>query len=223
MTKLLSINSDTKTVKGLSSGYLTAIMYLEPDSMTCPHHTKECIKECLINTGRMPMAKEARDNRMRLFRENRAAFNYILMKELKDFIKKADKKGLTPAIRLNGTSDIVWEAYKIEGKTVFEHFPHVQFYDYTPNSYRLKRVLPSNYHLTFSLKDNNLDKAIEVIQNGAFNVAVIFRNELPKQWEGIEVIDGDKTDLRFLDKKGVIVGLKAKGKARYNINGLVQD
>ena len=37
------------------------------------------------------------------------------------------------------------------------------------------------------------------------------------------VINGDKTDMRFKDPVGVIVGLKAKGKARKDTSGFVID
>ena len=34
---------------------------------------------------------------------------------------------------------------------------------------------------------------------------------LPGTWHGFPVIDGDLHDCRFLDPKGVVVGLRAKG------------
>ncbi len=37
---------------------------------------------------------------------------------------------------------------------------------------------------------------------------------MPSKWAGIKVVDGDISDLRFKDEQGVIVGLRAKGKAR---------
>lgn len=46
------------------------------------------------------------------------------------------------------------------------------------------------------------------------NVAVVFKDKLPSKWMSRRVIDGDKHDLRFLDPKGVIVGLVAKGLGR---------
>ena len=55
------------------------------------------------------------------------------------------------------------------------------------------------------------------------NVAVVFRSVLPKTWKGFEVIDGDKTDTRFLDKSGVVVGLTAKGKGKKDKTGFVVD
>jgi hypothetical protein len=49
---------------------------------------------------------------------------------------------------------------------------------------------------------------------------VVFK-KLPKKYLGRKVIDGDETDLRFLDPKNSIVGLIAKGKARYDQSGFV--
>jgi hypothetical protein len=43
---------------------------------------------------------------------------------------------------------------------------------------------------------------------------VVFRDKLPKTYAGHTVFNGDDTDLRFLDPKGVVVGLKAKGEAK---------
>ena len=61
------------------------------------------------------------------------------------------------------------------------------------------------------------------------NVAMIFRNETPKSFSiganKMEVINGDVHDLRFMDKKGVIVGLTAKGslKKDKDVEGFVYD
>ena len=223
VSKLLSVNSDAKTVKGQVHGYMTAIMYLEPDEMLCPHASKGCMEACLKSSGRMPMARPARLNRTELWKSKREVFKYKLVEEITAFVKKAKRKGVKPTVRLNGTSDIVWEAVKFDkGKTIFELFPEVQFYDYTPNGYRFGRKLPSNYALTYSLKEDNESDAIR-IANAGQNVAVVFRGDPPSKWKGREVINGDEHDLRFLDKKGVIVGLKAKGKAMKDTTGFVQE
>ena len=55
------------------------------------------------------------------------------------------------------------------------------------------------------------------------NIAVVFKNGLPKYYKGMPVINGDETDMRFEDPVGVIVGLKAKGKARKDTSGFVID
>lgn len=120
---------------------------------------------------------------------------------------------MIPVFRLNGTSDLSWEKYGI-----IEKFPTVQFYDYTKVLGRKVKHL-SNYHLTFSKADgNDLDAAV-AMDNG-MNVAVVFK-ELPEVYRNRTVINGDDTDLRFLDPKGVVVGLKAKGKAKSDKTGFV--
>ena len=51
----------------------------------------------------------------------------------------------------------------------------------------------------------------------------MFSGKLPETWNGRPVIDGDLSDLRFLDSRGVIVGLKAKGSARKaQVGGFIQ-
>jgi hypothetical protein len=54
-----------------------------------------------------------------------------------------------------------------------------------------------------------------------YNLAVVFRGTMPEKFLGRKVINGDKDDLRFLDPKNVVVGLKAKGKARKDNSGFV--
>ena len=76
------------------------------------------------------------------------------------------------------------------------------------NPFRFKKELPSNYHLTFSRSEENDEIVDEILEMGG-NVAVVF-DKLPTQYKGYKVINGDKSDLRFLDEKNVIVGLKYK-------------
>ena len=107
---------------------------------------------------------------------------------------------------------------------IFELFPDVQFYDYTKNFTRHAAFSNkwNNYHLTFSLNEDNIEKALYIKENYDTNIAVVFRKELPKTWQAFSVIDGDSNDLRFTDKLNSIVGLKAKGKARKDFSGFVQ-
>ena len=135
-----------------------------------------------------------------------------LKKEIRAFIIKCKKQKFKPCIRLNGTSDIPFEKFKIEGKNIFEHFPNVQFYDYTKNHIRMYKFLdnlfPANYHLTFSRSETNDKESMKVLSMGG-NVAMVF-DKVPETYEGYHVIDGDKNDLRPLDERNVIVGLKFK-------------
>jgi hypothetical protein len=107
-----------------------------------------------------------------------------------------------------------------------EQFPEVQFYDYTKIVKRAYSKLPSNYHLTLSYSEKDPEYAEQVLQavrDTGVNAAVVFRKELPETFHGLKVIDGDKDDLRFLDPKGVIVGLIAKGDAIHDDTGFVID
>ena len=49
---------------------------------------------------------------------------------------------------------------------------------------------------------------------------MVFDN-VPETFRGFQVINGDDTDLRFLDKPGTIIGLKAKGQGRKDDSGFV--
>jgi hypothetical protein len=116
---------------------------------------------------------------------------------------------------------------KIENMGLIETYPTAQWYDYTKNPIRMKKFIagkfPPNYHLTFSLGSSNKSDAKEILKLGG-NVAVVFRNKkLPKKFMGHKVFNADKTDLRFKDPKNIIAGLYAKGKARYDDTGFVQD
>jgi hypothetical protein len=150
-----------------------------------------------------------------------------LVKEITAFIKKADRKGLTPVIRLNGTSDILWETIPVDGaSSIMALFPDIQFYDYTKVYKRVMRPLPGNYHLSLSYSEASQKYALTtrtVTDQSAINLVVVFRKELPETFAGREVVNGDESDLRFLDPPGVVVGLKAKGRARKDTSGFVID
>ena len=157
-----------------------------------------------------------------------------LCKEITSTYRSALKKEMQAVFRLNLTSDISWEDVQLfKGSNIFKHFKRIQFYDYTKSFKRMCSFLdkpfikgeakfPSNYHLTFSRSENN-DKKCEMVLVMGGNVAVVFRNQLPKTWKGYEVVNGDDTDLRFLDKKGVVVGLIEKGMAKKDSTGFVQE
>lgn len=228
MTKYLSIDTNAKTIKGQKKGYLTGILYLAPANESgknlCPHASNGCKADCLFTAGRgaFDKIKQARIKKTLAFLKNRLDFCNRIKEDIAFIELKAKKNGMIPCIRLNGTSDLPW--HRLEN--IMQSNPHIQFYDYTPNFKRmesfLKGELPSNYHLTFSRKEYNDAEVDKVLAMGG-NVAVVFRKDFPQTWKGKEVVNGDETDLRFLDGKNVIVGLKAKGKAKKNTNGFVVD
>jgi len=229
--KLLSIGNP-KILKGMKQGYMTYILHLAPADVsgynTCPKATAGCKAACLNTAGRGGMIKkgettnviqQARIRKTKLFFENRDAFLAILEDDIRKAIKQAEKKGLIPVFRLNGTSDLAWEKYGI-----IQKFPNVQFYDYTKILGRKVNGL-ANYHLTFSAADGNDADVRKAIAQG-YNIATVFgikkSQPMPESYEGLPVFNGDDSDLRFLDPKGVVVGLYAKGKAKKDTSGFVK-
>ena len=127
------------------------------------------------------------------------------------------------AIRLNGTSDIdhLNLLQRYSGINFLDSFySDLLFYDYTKNINHVKRYAGSNYKLTFSRSENN-DKDCQTALSFGTNVAAVFKGSLPETFNGYKVINGDKTDLRYFDPSGVIVGLVAKGKAKKDCSGFV--
>lgn len=236
--KLIGVSSDAKTVKGLSENVLTGILYLAPHSIAgrgnvCPHASEGCKLACLYTAGRggFNSTQQARIRKTKAFFADPKAFVETLAQDIAKIKRKADKLGLRCAIRLNGTSDIPWE--KLGGTSLkanlMERFPTVDFYDYTKNPARAmtwaKGGMPKNYHLTFSRSECNWEACDAVLKAGG-NVAMVFSTKkgeaLPERFtQGVKVIDGDLTDIRFYDPKGVIVGLRAKGAARKDTSGFV--
>ncbi len=221
----LLTRNNTKTMKGEKLGYRTYILYMSPFTFNskginvCSHASKGCAESCLVGSGFGGMyntVKEGRLKKTEWFLNDRVSFLNKLRTEIEKAIllndmanKKSDVKTIL-TFRLNGTSDLVYEKYRVfEGdKNIFELFPDVQFYDYTKNYKRFENELPKNYHLTFSRSETNDVKAMEVLKAG-FNVAMVF-DKLPTHYRGFKVINGDIDDLRFLDEKNCIVGLKYK-------------
>jgi len=217
--KILGFDN-AKTIKGEKYNYQTAIIYLASHKQSgfnvCAEASKQCSNDCLFFSGygAFEFTREARIKKTKRYFEERDNFMHQLKHEINLFIKRSKKNNITPCIRLNGTSDIPFENYKFDdGLNIFESFSDLQFYDYTVINKRMTKYLngelPSNYHLTYSRKENNHFQVMEALNNGA-NVSVVFEKYLPKIWNGFEVVNGDETDLRFLDKSNVVVGLKHK-------------
>ena len=206
---------------------MTAILYLAPSTQSgfqvCPMASEGCKKACLYTAGHGAFnnVQQGRINKTRWFIQERNTFMDQLKKEINNHIKNATRKGFTPCVRLNGTSDISWEATGI-----FEEFPQVQFYDYTKIYKRALKFVngqyPSNYHLTYSLNEDNYKEAFDILLKGG-NISAVFRNELPETYKGYKVINADETDLRFTDDNNIIAGLMAKGKAKKDYSGFVLD
>jgi len=227
--KLLG-SSTYKMEKSQKYKYLSEILHLAPSNIggvnICSSASPECIKLCLNTSGRgqMTSVQKSRLNKKFYFLADRLKFLNHLDKEIKLSYARAKRKGFKYTVRLNGTSDLPFERYKLDnGLNLMENNPNVQFIDYTKITNRLFQKLPKNYSLTYSQAENNLEDIKQVLKT-KYNIATVFRKKLPKKWLGRKVINGDISDLRHLeDGKKIIVGLIAKGKAIKNFNGFVQD
>lgn len=234
-------HSSAKTEKGESAGYLTGILYLAPHTLSaagnvCPW-ASACKKACLNTSGRgaFSSVQKARIAKTRLFFSDQKAFLEQLFLDCKSLIAKAQRLGLQPCIRLNGTSDLAFHRLTVpsQGKTLMQCFPDVPFYDYTKSVRKAvdnaKGLHSANYTVVFS-RDSKANEAEchQVLAAGG-NVAVVFRDALPPTYWHRPVLNGDATDLRFLDRRakagrhGYVIGLRAKGKAKRDSSGFVVD
>ena len=233
MAFALLSTQNLKIIKGEKQGYKTYILHLSPSDSsgvmnTCPKASAGCKAGCLNTAGHGGMFKagettntvqEARKRRTVFFKTNKDLFMETLITDITKAIKQAERKGMTPVFRLNGTSDILWENIYVGGKNVFEHFPTVQFYDYSKILNRKVKHL-GNYHLTFSRSEDNDADVMKALEQG-YSIAVVF-DEVPATWNGVPVVDGDLDDLRFNNTHlDLVIGLKAKGRAKKDTTGFV--
>lgn len=230
LSYLGSINSSSKIVKNGKLGVDTYILYLAPSNLSgyevCPNATKECRLGCLATSGRNIMdinsgrniINNSRITKTKLFFEEREFFMNWLVAEISKAKLKSESENKIFSVRLNGTSDIDWVnvRFGIDNKNIFEIFPTVQFYDYTKNVRKFNNK-PSNYHLTFSYTGLNSNECNNLLKLG-HNIAVVFNGILPEEFLKHKVINGDETDVRFLDESNVIVGLKWKNIADKKLN-----
>jgi hypothetical protein len=229
---LLSIDTNAKTVKGQKFGFLTGILYLAPHTIAssvnlCPMSAAaQCQKACLYTAGRgaFTSIQNARINKTLKFLNDQENFMNTLVQDIARLSAQAKKKGLSPLVRLNGTSDIVWEqkGFRINEKTatylakyhslditgyhknIMEIFPNVQFYDYTKLAGRFNREIPSNYDLTFSYSgvETYAKQVSYAVKHGA-RIAVVFRDQnFPSSFLGMEVVNGDNSRYSSLRRSG---------------------
>lgn len=228
---------DGKAVKAQTAakGWLNAINYMAPAATAgvgnlCPHASAGCKALCLGEwSGQAGMRLEGQDNSVTLSRKAKAVY---FMRDRKAFMAEAEmhigralaratSEGRRLCVRMNGSTDIAFER-----SGLMEKFPTVQFTDYTKSLARMMRFcaggMPANYHLTFSRSEDNEEACKAVLREGG-NVAVVGDGERPKTLWGFRTVDGDKHDLRHLDRvRGAVVWLSPKGnKAKRDASGFV--
>jgi hypothetical protein len=248
--RLPFLGTSSKIDAGLGAGVLSVVLYMQPANASgreaCPGRSDGCTAACLAEgTGRMSMSgpQQARRRRHASFYADRKRFLADLHVEVTRHVKRAAKMGKTCAVRLNGTTDLPWHKMPytdhdgVKHANIHSAFPAVKFYEYTKRPLSQQGKVPANLHLTFSYseRDDAAERALAYLAAGhgvaaVFNVA---KGNLPDTWSipskrgpgaipAVQVIDGDKHDARFLDPRGVIVGLSAKGRAKHDTSGFVQ-
>ena len=221
-------DSNAKLKKSGKTAY-TVGLSLAPSNQagignTCPNASPGCRASCLDETGLgfiWGAIAVARARKTAACYFARRWFLDKLSKELKAAAFNAYQQQKPLAVRLNVFSDVAWERIAPELFSI-----KAEFYDYTKNPNRVGQLLP-NYWVTFSRSERNENAAVRVLENGQ-NVAVVFSDgntstgrkiksaagrpvsKLPTTWNGFPVIDGDLTDLRYLDARGCVVGLVLK-------------
>lgn len=199
--------------------YLTYILYLASAAYRpelCPN-AGDCIQYCLITkAGRGAIGgpdntvQRARKRKSDWLLSDRASFVGQLRKEIRNAIRLARKIGMPLAIRLNGGSDLDWS-------DVYEHFEDeaIIFWEYTKRpELALKLNRMKNVHVTYSQNERTTPRILGAMLTAQINVAMVFHirrgKALPTHVGTVPVLDGDLTDLRFLDVRGSVVGLRLK-------------
>ena len=216
-TKLLSYKN-AKASKSVKYGYLNFMLYLAPHTLSgynvCAGSSPECRIDCLFGSGfgKFPNVKKSRINKTKRYFVDREQFIADLRQDILRAIAIARSDDLIPAIRLDGTSDLFL------AKHFVDLYNAAVFYDYTKVYNRFSKIVDlKNYNLTYSYSGRNKSDCLKALASGK-NVAVAFKNCLPKKLWNYQVVDGDVHDLRFLDPKGVIVGLTPKGQGINFVN-----
>lgn len=171
---------------------------------------------CLADAGmhRFAQSQGARYRRTLLFKKFPAQFFAQASAELTLWQIQQAAQGFKVACRPNILSDLPTMAHQLA-----RQHPTITFYDYTKHPRPADRRL-ANYHLTYSYSEKTTPADLDHCLENRVNVAVVFglkrSDKLPKtlvlHGRTFPVLDGDVSDLRFLDPsdRSYIVGLRWK-------------
>jgi len=224
---------------------LGAVMYLAPHKgagpTVCPYATPGCSSQCITTTGRMVYNthRRARVAKTLLFRSFRADFMAQLRGEVSFHVVKAAAQGMTPTIRLNGTSDLAFWRWEQEWRDPAVQGLRMVEYTKRPATSQMLAAIDRGWSFTFSWSESAaaLARSLTWAQHGV-NTAVVVAGSLGSKRSvdkavaaalvqrgslmGRGTLDGDKHDARFLDPQiGGWVVLKAKGDAHNDRTGFV--
>ncbi len=206
---------------------------------SCTKATPECAKSCLVFSGNNLADDYNTVKKYSLLQSlitEPVAFCRMLVDAIQMHRDRCIRNKTMPLVRLNVFSDLPWE---LMFPDLFEHFDHdnfVQFYDYTKVP---GRITPRNYDLTFSFAgaERSADDMEHEINRQRRRVAVVFARVgqravmvepgqrqkfevplkpppgsqgIPSRIWGLDVIDGDVSDMRPFDPSPSVVALRWK-------------
>jgi hypothetical protein len=235
----------TKTEKSVKLGLadISLVLYLKP-GVFCPKATEACLAGCLGDTsGHLAMpngnAQRAMLRRSKWYLEDRQAFQDALIAEACDIVrswKRSNSRTPKVLVRLNGTSDLPWDATRLDLRRALHGDADLRFYEYT-KKWELHRRFTLDaaekehaarfacVHVLSRHENTKEWEVLDACQRG-YTVAVVFSTKagqaLPETYLDLPVIDGDLHDDRTVDPVGCIVGLRAKGAMRKGSAMVVQ-
>jgi len=183
----------------------------------CKNASPLCIGGCLQESGHniYSTADLARIARAVAFTMDPFKFVSNVRREIDSFIARTRRKGLEPTCRPNLLSDLIGLTLQLA-----RAYPSIQFCDYTK---RIGDVLalhdrgevPSNLSWGLSLSEINWPTWRDAMSRSVFWGAVVFDvdkgADLPSTFDGLQCIDGDLHDARWLTPKGTVAALRLKG------------
>jgi hypothetical protein len=233
--KLLSANSKLRKLPGRAGRYRAIGLAMAPAAYSgkdlCAWRTPGCTMACNGFWSGMNVTVSTRlalIGRAILFNWYRDLFFSKLRGELKNFSKLCHRLHVRPAVRLNVSTDIVYERLFSE---VFGEFPDTCFLDYTKALPKHRPTLPANYQLCHSFNEKTKTADVADIVAAGRNIVIAFDSAyapsrglwgaLPKFVRftdaagrdfTLPVVNGDRHDLRLadMDGRGVVVGLHGK-------------
>lgn len=232
---LLSANSKLRKLPGRAGRYRAIGLAMAPAAYSgkelCAWRTEGCTAACNGFWSGMNVTISTRlalIGRAILFNWYRSIFVEKLRTELRSFERLCRRTGVMPAVRLNVSTDVVYERQLPE---IFAEFPGISFLDYTKALPRHRATLPTNYQLCHSFNEKTTAADVEAIVAAGRNVVIAFDSSyapsrglwgaLPKSVRftddsgrdfTLSVVNGDRHDLRLadMDGRGVVVGLHGK-------------
>lgn len=237
---LLSANSKLRKAPGKAGRYRAIGLAMAPANYSgrelCVWRTDGCTLACNGFWSGMNVTISTRlalIGRALLWNNFRSLFVEKLFRELSNFDKLCARNGVLPAVRLNVSTDIVWERLLPE---LFTEFPTLNLYDYTKALPKHRPTLPRNYTLCHSFNERTTSADVRDIVDSGRNVVIAFDSAYAPQrklWgalpasvrftndSGLDfelpVINADRHDIRLtaVDGRGVVQGLHGKsGRSR---------